>query len=286
MTIPDQTDLADSQREVQRLFGRCLLRLQQYEILLKSMVARQAISATSETLVHSQSVRRADVAGRTLGNLVGQLMGGYIMRAGSETDDVTPDHGSDVSHFSFRMHLSLPSESYEALETDLRELVKLRNTLVHHFIEQQDLWTVDGCLEAEDFLCRSYAEVDRQFERLRGFASNMDETRKRAAEALQSPQLQEMIVNGIGPDGQVYWPMAGIVYTLRRACQELAIDGWVNLQDAMQWATVSEPEQTPKKYGCARWRHVIHECGQFELRRFTHNGRSGTWFRARHSTAD
>lgn len=38
------------QRDVQRKLGRCLLRLQQYEILLKALVAHREISGPAEAL--------------------------------------------------------------------------------------------------------------------------------------------------------------------------------------------------------------------------------------------
>src|SRR3546814_4746275 len=71
-----------------------------------------------------------------------------------------------------------------------------------------------------------------------------------------------MLLNGIGPDGTIHWPMAGIVSALHQALRELAVDGWASLDAAARWMSENHPEQTPQKYGCARWRHVIHESGQ------------------------
>lgn len=286
MAVLNQTDIVGPQHEVQRLLGRCLLRLQQYERLLKAMIAVQKLSGTPETLPHAIDARKAEASDKTLGTLVGRLMGDYIMKEGGELPDDTPNHPGDSNHFGFRMQLNLPAESYEALKADLRELVTLRNTLVHHFIELHDLWTVDGCLRAQDALTRSYAEIDRHFEQLGTFADHMDAAREAAAEVMQSPQFLDMVVNGIGPDGQIHWPVAGIVGALRKAFWELSIDGWVNLDAAARWVSERQPEQTPKKYGCSRWRQVIHESGQFELRRFSHNGQFGAWFRERSNATD
>lgn len=286
MTVVDQTDIVGPQHEVQRLLGRCVLRVQQYERLLKAMIAAQKLSGTPETLPYALDARRAEASDKTLGTLVGRLMGDYIMKEGDERPDNTQNHPGNSSHFIFRMQLTIPPESYETLKTDLRELVTLRNTLVHHFIELHDLWTVDGCLRAQDALTRSYAEIDRHFEQLSTFAGHMDDTRKATAEAMQSPQFLDMILNGIGPDGQIHWSVAGIVGALRRAFSELSTDGWVNVDAAARWVSEHEPEQTPKKYGCSRWRQVIHESGQFELRRFTHKGQFGAWFRERSNSTD
>ena len=48
-------------------------------------------------------------------------------------------------------------EDYSATERRLRELVVLRNELVHHFIERFDLWTLDGGQTASEFLDASLA---------------------------------------------------------------------------------------------------------------------------------
>lgn len=286
MAVLDQADIVGPQHEVQRLLGRCLLRLQQYERLLKAMIAMQKLSGTAETLPRALDARKAEVGDKTLGTLVGRLMGDYITKEGGELLDDTPNHPGDSIHVCFRMQLDLPAESHEALKADLRELVTLRNTLVHHFIELHDLWTVKGCQRAQDALTGSYAEIDRHFEQLATFARHMEETRKAHVEVLQSPQFLDMVVNGIGPDGQIHWPVAGIVGALRKAFLELSIDGWVNLDAAARWVSQHQPEQTPRKYGCSRWRQVIHESGQFELRRFTHKGQFGAWFRERRNATD
>lgn len=286
MAAFDQSEVDGAQREVQRLLGRCLLRLQQYEQLLKSMMVMQTFSGTPETLQDNLNARKAETNSKTLGTLVNRLMGDYIMKEGSDVPDSMPDHDSNSIYISTRMQLNLPAESHDALKADLRELVTLRNMLVHHFIELHDLWTVDGCLRAQDALIHASAKVDRQFEQLRTFADDINETRKAAAELLQSPQVIDLIVNGICPNGEILWPMAGAVSELRQAFHELSLDGWANLDTAVRWITQHHPGQTPKKYGCSRWRHLIHESGQFELRHFTHNGQRGAWYRERADTVD
>ena len=281
MADSEQDDIAAPQRDVQRLLGRCLICLQQYERLLKAMVATQAISGTPHTLPQVLEARRAEASDKTMGTLIGRLLGSYIVREGSTPPDDTPDQTGESSYVDFRMQFTMPPDSYAILKEDLRELVSLRNTLVHHLIDQHDLWTVQGCLKAQAALVGAYAEIERHIEQLRTFAGHMDEARAAAAEVMQTPEFREMVVNGIDPDGTVHWPAAGIVYSLRQAYRELAVDGWVNVDAAARWVSEHEPEQTPQKYGCSRWRHALHQSGQFELRRFSHNGQFGAWFRER-----
>ena len=286
MADSEQDDIAAPQREVQRMLGRCLIRLQQYERLLKAMVAAHTFSGTPQTLPHVLEAQRAEASDKTMGTLIGRLLGTYIVKEGSAPPDDTPEQAEESIYFGFRMQFSMPPDSYEILKADLRELVSLRNTLVHHLIDQHDLWTVKGCLDAQNALVEAYAEIERHIEQLRTFAGHMDEARGAAAELMQTPEFRDMVVNGISPDGQVHWPSAGIVSALRQAHRELAVDGWVNLDAAARWLSEHLPEQTPQKYGCSRWRHAVHQSGQFELRRFTHNGQFGAWFRERSAASD
>lgn len=195
------------------------------------------------------------------------------MTAINQGDIVVPQH----------VGVNVPDETYEALAADLRELVTLRNTLVHHFIERHDLSTIDGCLHAQEALAHSYSEIDRCYDQLRTLSREMGEAKQRFAELIQSPQFFELFVNGIGPDGEVHWPISGIVGALRQAIQELSIDGWANLEAAARWVSQHQPEQTPRKYGCVSWRQVVHESRQFERRRFAHNGELSVWVRERPS---
>jgi len=40
-----------------------------------------------------------------------------------------------------RYQLTLSAEDFECMHSDLKELVLLRTNLVHHFIDQHDLWS-------------------------------------------------------------------------------------------------------------------------------------------------
>lgn len=281
MDESEQTEIAAPQREVQRLLGRCLIRVQQYEKLLKLVFAWQELSGTLQTLAGARDARLAETSDKTLGSLVGRLLGTCIVPEGNEPPDSIPDQSEASIHVRLRTHLAIQPDAYEALKVELRELVTLRNTLVHHFIEQHDIGTVEGCLRAQESLRSTYNEIDRHFKQLVTFAGHMDEAKQQLARLVQTPEFREMVINGIDPAGQVHWPIAGIVTALREAYRELAVDGWVNLDAAARWVSEHQPEQTPQKYGCSRWRHVIHESKQFELRRFTHNGMFGAWFRER-----
>lgn len=269
------------QREVQRLLGRSLLRLQQYERLMKAIVAHHDISGPAHSLDAIRTARIEDTATKTLGTLVGQLFGSYVVTDGGDANEHDTDLPADVISFRSRVQLSLSAEDYAKTQADLKELVSLRNTLVHHFIDRHDLWTTDGCRAAEDALTASYARIDQHFEQLRGWAEHMDQARRLAAEFVQSDVFHDLVVNGIAPDGTVDWPAAGIVRALREAAGALSVEGWTPVAAAGRWISNRHPEQLPVKYGCSSWRQVVHECRLFELRYRDVDGQRAAWYRAR-----
>ena len=149
-----------------------------------------------------------------LGTLVGTLLGSYVttdqVEAASESDA-----RDDIISFKVKMNLRMSVEDYDRTQNELKELVLLRNNLVHHFIDQHDLWSLDGCRGAHDTLKAAYSRIDQHFEQLRGWAEHMDQARRLAAEFVQSDVFHDLVVNGIAPDGTVDWPAAGIVRALR-----------------------------------------------------------------------
>lgn len=279
-TPPVDGELQASQREVQRLLGRCLLRLQQYEHLIKAIVAHHDIAGPAHALESIRAERIADAATKTLGTLVGYFVGSYVVTDDVDTsDEVTGNTPNDVMSFRMRTHMSMSAEDYARTEADLKELVLLRNNLVHHFIDQHDLWSLDGCRGANDALLAAYSRIDEHFEQLRGWAEHMDQARRLTAEFVQSDAFHDLVANGIAPDGTVDWPAAGIVRVLREAAGELAVDGWTPVASAGRWITERHPEQLPTKYGRSSWRQVVHESRLFELRYRDVDGRRAAWYR-------
>ena len=277
---PTDEDLQTLQHDVQRMLGRCLLRLQQYERLMKAIVAHHEISASGSPLESNQAERIADAAGKTLGTLVGTLFGTYVTT--DEVDDsVEPDATDNIISFKVKVSLRMSAEDYDRTQNDLKELVLLRNNLVHHFIDQHDLWSLEGCRGGHEFLLSAYGRIDQHFEQLRGWAEHMDQTRRLAAEFAQSDAFHDLVINGVAPDGSVDWPAAGIVRALHEASAELAIEGWTPVASAGRWIAERYPDQLPAKYGCSSWRQVVHESRLFELRYREVNGQRAAWYRAK-----
>lgn len=274
------------QRDVQRKLGRCLLRLQQYEILLKAVVAHGDIAGPPAEL---QSVRDAQVASaqkKTSGTLVGMLTERHLTSA-DEDDSTDEPQGDGGMWFRFRYQVGLDANQHQATTAALKELVDLRNELVHHFLQRFNIWEPQGCMAADAYLDASYETIDGHYLTLRGWAQGMDEARAATAQFMRTAAFEDMLVNGIAPDGSVDWPASGAVRCLREAETQFATNGWTLLNTATTWIRAQHPGQHPQRYGCGSWRQVIHESQQFEIRRMvnTEQGCGEVWYRSRQEKA-
>lgn len=148
----DRQEVIAPQQEVQRLLGRCMLRLQQYEKLMKAILAHHDISGPAQELDQRRDARIEDISTNSLGQVVAKLMGSYLVRDGEVEAAKDAIHSTDDITISMRVQIQMSKEDHARTTASLRELVLLRNGLVHHFIDQFDLWSVDGCASANEHL--------------------------------------------------------------------------------------------------------------------------------------
>lgn len=283
----DTEALQALQREVQRKFGRAVLVLQQYERLVKGLVAEKDLAGPIAELQQIKDNQLRAVAKKTLGQVVGDLTGGVMaIPAPKEESSGSEPSGSDPSlpwiRVSFRMEMR--EEDFKETERKMADLVDLRNELVHHFLEGHDIWSEPGCQEALVYLDVCNKQVDAHYEELRNWAKHIVKAREHSASVFRSKEFQNFLIHGIYPGGAgVHWPSCTIVNVLREAEDTHARDGWTFLQDAIEFARGVEPEHIPSRYGCSSWRQVLHESGQFEIRR--KQGQPGaatlTWYRTK-----
>lgn len=270
------------QRDVQRKLGRCLLRLQQYEILLKALVAHGEIAGQPAGLQAVQDAQVACAQKKTLGALVGMLTERHLTSV--EVDDTTEaPQGDGGSWFRFRFQVGLDAGQQQDTKAALKELVDLRNELVHHFLQRFNIWERQGCINAHAYLDASFETIDGHYLTLRGWAQGMEEARALMASFMNTAAFEDLLVNGIAPDGSVDWLSSGAVRCLHEAEARFATEGWTQLNTATTWIRAQHPDQHPQRYGCGSWRQVIHESRQFEIRRTVNKeqGRGEVWYRSR-----
>ncbi|MFN3993017.1 MAG: OST-HTH/LOTUS domain-containing protein [Tabrizicola flagellatus] len=263
-------DLKAQQDEVSRLIGRCLLRLQQYEGQLKAILAHHDLSAGPEGLEAVLADCGAGLSRQTLGKLIEKLSGSVLVAGepGEVVDRDGPDATEGAPTVWVTLRLGLTEEEQIRTEADLRDLLGLRNDLVHHFMARHDLWSVDGCRVAQAELAVSCDRIGRHLERLREWAADMDRARQEAVEHLRSDTFQNLAIHGILPDGTVDWPASSLVSGFREAAQALAGAGesWVSVAEAGKWLVQKYPDQTPERFGCRTWQHALQESRLFDLR--------------------
>lgn len=274
------------QRDVQRKLGRCLLRLQQYEILLKALVAHGEIAGPPAELQAIRDAQVASVQKKTLGILVGELTERHLTSS-HEDDGANEPPRNGGAWFRFRFQVGLDASQHQTTTAALKELVDLRNELVHHFLQRFNIWEPKGCIDADAYLDASFETIDGHYLTLRGWAQTMDEARASMASFMKSSTFEDLLVNGIAPDGSVDWPDSGVVRCLREAEARFVSDGWTQLNTATAWIRAQYPDQTPQRYSCGSWRQVIHESRQFEVRRTLNaeHGRGEVWYRSRQEDA-
>lgn len=286
--------LGEKQVSIQCLLGKCLLRLQEYESLLKRMLPNAAVSGPALDVPASIAKKRSSFQKKMMGELVGTLTESFLTEEDADQEELTSSRqdGGNMVWVESRMQVVFAAERYVGTTAALKELVALRNELVHHFIDKFDLSNIDGFVDAEVFLKSSYKSIDEQLTLLQAWNNAMIEAQGKMASLLSEPAFLDFI-DGIYPDGTVDWARAGIVQGLRDAEERLVISGWTDLGDAIAWMFKNCPEQMPKRFGCTSWRQVLHESRQFEIRKKVPDGlllSSQTqpaivvWFRSRRQT--
>jgi hypothetical protein len=280
--------VAGLQREVQRQLGRCMLRLQQYERLLKAMVASMAFEGPIEQLLATRARQEAGASDKSLGTLVRMFTSSHLTSAPSEgvkakAEDSSSDcQSADVAWASMRFTILMSPERYADTKAGLAELVALRNDLVHHLIERFDISDECGCRAAIAHLETCYEQIDEHCVRLKAWAMSLTASQELASSYWQAKVFEDAFVHGINPDGSVCWPRSTIVECLREAEMARKEDGWTSLDAAITFMLKENRDQVPSRYGCKTWRQVLKKSGLFELRSAASPAgkRGQTWYRS------
>lgn len=286
--------LGEKHVSIQCLLGKCLLRLQEYESLLKHMLPQAAVSGPASDIPASIAKKRSSLQKKMMGELVGTLTESFLTGEHADQEERTSSVQEDGNTIwvESRTQVVFSAERYVETKAGLKEVVALRNELVHHFIDKFDLSNAEGCADAQGFLEASYQSIDDHFTLLRAWNEAMIEAQVRIASVTTEPAFLDFL-DGILPDGTVEWARAGIVQGLRDAEERLAVSGWTDLSEAIAWISKSCPEQTPKRFGCSSWRQALHESRQFEIRKEVADGAQlgaqaqpamVVWFRSRRET--
>lgn len=290
--LPIEDALPTLQREVQRKLGGCLIRLQQYELSMKALVANMTVEGPPEQLHAIREQQVACARTKTLGTLVGMFTGSCLSVAASPEQPAPEDVEAEAKSPSqawvrVNFGMAMSPERHAQTKQALVELVDMRNDLVHHFLEHYDLSQESGCRAADAHLDACIKQIDGHFQDLTAWTAIQEQARAMMLSFMQSQQFEDVFVHGIGPDGAVHWPISTIVEYLRNAEQACAVDGWTLLDNAIVFIRGTHADHTPTRYSCKSWRQVLGKSGQFEIRTDTNplNGRGQTWYRSQKEAA-
>lgn len=256
--------------EVHRKLGRCLLRLQQYEMLTKAILVDHVQSGTAANWEARRQERIDKFAKKTLGQLVDWMKDSYL-RTGSEeweSAESEPPEQLDQIWFSFHGGMQLDAESHVRTVAAMEELVALRNGIVHHLLDKFNLWTLTGCAAADAHLEKSYELIDRHMAELGDWARKLDEASRVTASFLASGQFLDVVL--AKPTEAVPPALDRAASIVKRLCEAeafLAVEGWVLLDDAIAFIGRIDKDEVPTLYGCKTWRQVLGKSGAFEFQR-------------------
>ncbi len=169
-----------------------MLRLQQYEGLMKAIAASYDVTYKfDETGAPITKTEKGPASSKTLGQLVGDLLGSFIVAEAPENEEDARDAeiGSTV-----RIRFKIEVSDFARIERGLKELVALRNGLVHHFIEQHNLFTPEGCRGASKALMEAYDLIDRHVEELLDWARDVQRLHKHMLDDDIRQAIEEALV--------------------------------------------------------------------------------------------
>ncbi|OOG39753.1 hypothetical protein [Polaromonas sp. A23] len=186
--------IAGPQREVQRKLGRTILQLQQYEQLMKALIVHSEETGTIDTAHEEREKRAEKVRLATLGNLVTVASNSFI-RTTSFEEESDLKESPDSIRFRMRLGIQFSPEDGALIVAELKQLVELRNKLIHHFLDQFDVFSIDGCHAASEYLDKCYATIKAAQVRLNGWAENMQQLRQEAGAYIQSESFKTALTS-------------------------------------------------------------------------------------------
>jgi hypothetical protein len=189
------TDSATTLDTVQRKLGRCLLRLQECELLLKSFVAHAEVTAPPAHLQVARNAKVASVQKKTMGTLTDD-----VLTSARTTATFSMPSNDQQALVRFKYQIELNAEQYEALDSAFKELVSLRNELVHHFLERFDVRSAEGCAAADTHLDECSKIFDGHYLTLLSFTEASKLARAKLASVLETQEFADAVIRGALPD--------------------------------------------------------------------------------------
>ncbi|MCV3289303.1 MULTISPECIES: helix-hairpin-helix domain-containing protein [Aeromonas] len=187
-----QPDLNELKEQIALEYGRCLLQLQQFELMLKATLPTLKVSGFSDELAGNVERYRQELGFKTMGQLVGQWNQRTTLEDEQEIDD---DALNGRAYFRFSFGL----EDGEWMNERLKQLVELRNELVHHFLSRFELTSEVSCQEAISYLAMAANTIKDNRETLHSLLATAEKAKSELFEFMSSPQGEHFLLSGVLP---------------------------------------------------------------------------------------
>ncbi|CAJ1822092.1 hypothetical protein OPFLODJI_02210 [Aeromonas hydrophila] len=185
-------DLNELKEQIALEYGRSLLQLQQFELTLKATLPTLKVSGFSDELARNVERDRQLLGGKTLGHLVSQWRQRSMLEDDEEIDD---DALNGRAYFRFSFGL----EDGEWMNEKLKQLVGLRNELVHHFLSHFTLNSEASCQEAIRYLAKAAIIIKDNREALHSLLIAAEKAKSELLEFMNSPEGEHFLLSGAFP---------------------------------------------------------------------------------------
>lgn len=254
-------ELKEAQSRVLQKIGGNILLYQQFEILLKHLLAKAEISGRATEIQEAHTKQVAALSKQTMG----QLTTSFLETMLSETSDISEGEVPvDLTGVwvSIRINLKVGKEYIERKRNILKIIVAERNYLVHHFITKYSLSSVENCIEAVSELNQQRAQLELEIDEIRAIIDRVETENKDIAAFLQSAAGKQAFISSFAQRE----PLTTILKIIEMQIPQK--DGWANLTTAMQCVQKEASEEFAllrKKYKVNALKAFIVETGLFEV---------------------
>ena len=260
---------SEARDEILRKVGRNVLLFQQAERRLKWLAARKRIAGMPDEIA---------IAAGKLGEQVARETLGAVMRRAIDTaapgeqeqariEAAVMERGCTHLEFGFEISFS-DSETNAAWREGLEALVEDRNELVHHFLDRFDIWTIEGCQQADQYLAEQHARHAPLVEDLRRHCEEISAGMGMLSEALKQDDVLAEILHG-------HLRLELEVVLRQVAAEKARADGWTDLCHAGNQLAGKDPQllkRLEEAFGHRGLKQAVAAIGGWQLIEEVTNG--------------
>jgi len=170
----------------------------------------------------------------------------------------------------------------------LEDLVRKRNYLVHHFLEDFDVYEEEGCLKAEQFLENLLLQTIEWLNELKAFNTIVNQASRELARRMADPNVSCRLFS-VPPSNRDEWDVLDEVKALRDAEKLRAPDGFTDLANATAYlSSLGIAKDAFRQIGLSSWQQLVAESGCFEIikRKDETSGKWVRWYRSKQLRAE